>query len=85
MFTIGRTAFRQEGVFFLIENALSAGKGDGSAERAKYAIYDCRVITSSIARSATRRYLSYSEADFEAFRPALATSCTYTVIVAPMG
>jgi len=34
------------------------------------------VITGSIARSATRRYLSYSEADFEVFRPARATRCT---------
>ena len=34
--------------------------------------YDLR----SIARSATRRYLSYSEADFEIFRPAGATRCT---------
>ena len=34
------------------------------------------IITGSIARSATRRYLSYSEADFEVFRPAGATRCT---------
>jgi len=34
------------------------------------------VFTGSIARSATRRYLSYSEADFEVFRPAVATRCT---------
>ena len=33
------------------------------------------VITGSIARSATRRYLIYSEADFEVFRPAGATRC----------
>ena len=32
-------------------------------------------VTGSIARSATRRYLSYSEADFEVFRPAGATRC----------
>ena len=32
--------------------------------------------TSSIARSAKRRYLSYSEADFEVFRPAGVTRCT---------
>jgi len=30
----------------------------------------------SIARSASRRYLIYSEADFEVFRPAVATRCT---------
>ena len=36
----------------------------------------CAIITGSIARSATRRYLSYSEADFEIFRPAGATRCT---------
>jgi len=34
------------------------------------------LITSSIAHSATSRYLSYSEADFEVFRPAAATFCT---------
>jgi len=34
------------------------------------------IITGSIARSATRRYLSYSEADFEVFCPAGATRCT---------
>ena len=38
-----------------------------------------RVITGSIARSATRRYLNYSEADFEVFRPAGATRCTDVV------
>ena len=37
---------------------------------------DSDVITGSIARSATRRYLIYSEADFEVFRPAGATRCT---------
>ena len=34
------------------------------------------VFTGSIARSATRQYLIYSEADFEVFRPAGATRCT---------
>jgi len=34
------------------------------------------LITGSIARSTTRRYLSYSEADFEVFRLAGATRCT---------
>jgi len=34
------------------------------------------IITGSIARSATRRYLIYSEADFEVFRPTGATRCT---------
>jgi len=33
MFTIGRIAYRREGVFFSVENALSVGKGDGSAQR----------------------------------------------------
>jgi len=37
---------------------------------------NCRIFTSSIARSATRRYLSYSEADFEVFLPAGTTRCT---------
>jgi len=35
MFTIGRTAYRREGVFFPIENALSAGKGGWSAQRGR--------------------------------------------------
>jgi len=35
-----------------------------------------RIVTSSIARSAKRRYLSYSEADFEVVRLAGATRCT---------
>ena len=33
-------------------------------------------VTGSIARSATRRYLIDSEADFEVFRPTWATRCT---------
>ena len=39
-------------------------------------VTDSQLITGSIARSAKRRYLSYSEADFEVFRPAGATRCT---------
>ena len=34
------------------------------------------LVTGSIARRASRRYLIYSEADFEVFRPAGATRCT---------
>ena len=34
------------------------------------------VFTGSIARTASRQYLVYSEADFEVFRPAGATRCT---------
>ena len=34
------------------------------------------LVTGSITRSATRRYLSYSKADFGVFRPAGATRCT---------
>ena len=34
------------------------------------------VFSGSIARSATRRYSNYSEADFEVFRPVGATRCT---------
>jgi len=34
------------------------------------------VITGSIARSASRRYLIYSEADLEVFRPTGVTHCT---------
>ena len=33
-------------------------------------------FTGSMERSATCRYLSYSKADFEVFRPAGATRCT---------
>jgi len=45
MFTIGRIAYRLEGVFFPTENALSAGKeGWEWTARAKYAIYDCLVF-----------------------------------------
>jgi len=45
VFTIGRIAYRWEGVFFPIENALSAGKGgrECTAE-ARFAIYDCRIV-----------------------------------------
>jgi len=38
--------------------------------------YTSKLFTGSIARSASRRYLIYSEADFEVFRPARATRCT---------
>jgi len=38
--------------------------------------YDFYQQHCSQARSATRRYLSYSEADFQVFRPAAATRCT---------
>jgi len=34
------------------------------------------ILTGSIARSAKRTYLSNTEADFEVFRPALASRCT---------
>ena len=37
----------------------------------KYIIFTC-----SIARSASRRYLIYSEADFKVFHPTAATRCT---------
>jgi len=39
-------------------------------------IYLFVIITGSITCSANRRYLIYSEADFEVFRPAGATRCT---------
>jgi len=35
MLTIGRIAYRREKVFFAIENALSVGKGDGSAQHGR--------------------------------------------------
>jgi len=34
------------------------------------------IVTGSIARSAKRRYLSNTEADFDVFRPAGTTRCT---------
>ena len=34
------------------------------------------LITGSIARRTKRRYISYSDSDFEVFRPAGATRCT---------
>jgi len=34
------------------------------------------IFSGNIIRSATRQYLSYSEADFEVFRPAGAKRCT---------
>ena len=34
------------------------------------------IVTGSISCGARRRYLSYSEADFEVYRPARATRCT---------
>ena len=40
--TIGRIAYRRVGVFFLIENSLSAGKGGWECTaRARYTMYDC--------------------------------------------
>ena len=39
-------------------------------------MYSDAIITGSIARSASRRYLIYPAADFEDFRPAGATRCT---------
>jgi len=52
MFTIGRITYRREGIFFPIENALSAGKGEWQCT-AKYAMYDCfvaccRLITAKL-------------------------------------
>jgi len=45
IFTIGRIAYRREGVFFPSENALSAGKGGWECTAwAKYAIYDCLLV-----------------------------------------
>jgi len=44
MFTIGRIAYRREGVFFPIENALLARKGGWERiAQAKYVIYNCLV------------------------------------------
>jgi len=60
--TIGRNVCRREA-------------GYGSAQRRRSVIYD-GFVTGSIAHSARRRYLIYSEADFEVFRPAGVTCCT---------
>ena len=40
------------------------------------ATFQVIVFTGGMARSASRRYLVYSEADFEVFRPPGATRCT---------
>ena len=45
-------------------------------ECARFLILYRNFITGSIARSARRRYLIYSDADFEVFRPTGATRCT---------
>jgi len=44
----------------------------------QYDAYICSCVhfTGNIARSATCRYSSYSEADFQVFRPSGATRCT---------
>ena len=42
----------------------------------RHLLYSCDIFSGSIARSASRRYLIYSEADFDIFRPAGATRCT---------
>jgi len=45
-FTIGRIAYRREGVSFPIENVFLVGKGGWECTaRAKYAIYDCLVLS----------------------------------------
>ena len=47
-----------------------------SAGRPSRWALDHILVTGSIARSASRLYLIYSEADFEVFRPAGSTRCT---------
>jgi len=56
----------------------AAKPADGAhpAVKATYSDFHIMVITGSIAR---RRYLIYSEADFEVFRPTGATRCTVGV------
>jgi len=46
----------------------------GAAKNVEFFV--CLFVTGGIARSASRRYLIYSQADFEVFRPAGATRCT---------
>jgi len=50
--------------------------GEAQISPAAGAAENVEFFTGSIARSASRRYLVYSEADFEVFRPAGATRCT---------
>jgi len=57
--------------------ALSTGRPQYSAgQPSRSALAHILVVTGSIARSAKRRCLSYSKADFEVSRPAGATRCT---------
>jgi len=46
----------------------------GAAKNVEFFV--CLFVTGGIARSTSRRYLIYSQADFEVFRPAGATRCT---------
>ena len=51
--------------------------GQPSENRTRNGIMELLVLfTGSIARSASRRYLIYSEAHFDVFRPAGVTCCT---------
>jgi len=45
MFTVGRIAYRQKWVFFPIENASSAGKGGGSAQRGRSMLFTIALLS----------------------------------------
>jgi len=54
MFTIGRIAYRREGVFFPIENALSTGKGDESAQRGRSMLSTIALLSVLLCESTYR-------------------------------
>ena len=56
-FMIGRIAYRREGVFFPLENALSAGKGGWECTAwAKYAIYDCFAVKATALKQQISKF-----------------------------
>jgi len=62
MFTIGRIAYRREGVSFPTENALSAGKGDGSAQRVQTVLSTIASLVCGLYRFFIQVWLGYSTA-----------------------
>ena len=61
----------------LLEQQLSQQKTSNHGYMLRFALLlPAVIITGSMAHSAKRGYLSYSEADFEVFRPTVAARCT---------
>jgi len=59
-----------------MQTSSASSSNDGNACSEGVSLNWTIIITGSIAHSAKRRYISYSEADFVVFRPAGATRCT---------